>query len=391
VEFLLFVSLLAISSTIMPDMRIAYVHDWLVTYRGGEKVLAALLDLYPEAPVFTLFYDPRAMPPAITRRDVRQPLVTRPLRRLRKALLPALPALIEGLPLAEYDLIISTSSCVAKGAVKHAGARHVCYLHSPMRYIWDQQAEYLQSVAHLPGASWAIQRLTPRLRRWDIASASATRVDRFVANSSFVRDRARRYYGRDAAVLHPPVELERFSVASPTGRRGGYLLAAGALVSYKRFDLAIAACALARRPLVIAGSGPMEAALRRQAAATPGAEVRFEIGPSDPRLVQLLQEAEALLFPGVEDFGMLAIEAMACGTPVIAFQAGGARDFIEPGVTGLFFGDAAAESLADCLQAYVPRAFDAAVLNRYAARYDRSSFLARFREEIAKALNGETS
>ena len=375
----------------MHPVRVAYVHDWLVTYRGGEKVLAALLELYPEAPLFTLFYEPSAMPKVINRRDIRCPLVTRPLRRLRKALLPCLPRLVESLSLADFDLIISTSSCVAKGAIKRPGARHVCYLHSPMRYIWDQQAEYIQGVTHIPGARWAIESLTPRLRAWDIASASPTRVDRFVANSSFVRDRANRFYGRDTSVIHPPVELERFSVAKPLENREGYLLAAGALVSYKRFDLAIAACAKLRRKLVIAGSGPMEAALRRQAIATPGAEVRFEISPDDLRMVNLLQGADALLFPGVEDFGMIAIESMACGTPVIAFASGGARDFIHEGETGLFFEEASAESLAHCLDRYNPRAFDATRLSQYAARYDRASFLTRFNQEIEKALRGETT
>ena len=373
----------------MHSVRVAYVHDWLVTYRGGEKVLATLLELYPEAPLYTLFYQPNAMPPTINRRNIRSACRTWPLLRLRKAMLPVLPTLIESLPLASFDLVISTSSCVAKGALKASGAKHVCYLHSPMRYVWDQQEEYLQGVDHIPGARWAIKSLTPRLRAWDISSSSCLRVDRFVANSSFVRELAQRYYGRDSTVVHPPVELERFSVKLPLDQRHGYLLAAGALVSYKRFDLAIAACAQVRRKLVIAGSGPMEAALRRQAAMTPGADVRFEIRPDDFRMVELLQGAHALLFPGVEDFGMIAIEAMACGTPVIAFAAGGARDFIHRGETGVFFEEASAECLAHCLDQFTPTAFDAIYLNRYASRYNRVSFLTRFKQEIQKALSGE--
>lgn len=375
----------------MHNVRVAYVHDWLVTYRGGEKVLAALLELYPKAPLFTLFYDPKAMPSVISRREIHCPKLTQPLRPFRKALLPVLPRLIESFRLDDFDLIISTSSCVAKGARKAKSAKHICYLHSPMRYIWDQQAEYLQGVAHLPGAHWIIRSMTPRLRAWDIASSTPDRIDRFIANSSFVRERARKFYGRDTSIIHPPVELERFSVATPLTRRNGYLLAAGALVSYKRFDLAIAACAKLRRKLVIAGSGPMETALRRLAATTPGADVIFEIQPDDPRLVTLLQGADALLFPGVEDFGMIAIESMACGTPVIAFAGGGARDFIKPGETGMFFHESNAESLSECLENFLPRAFDAEHLNQYATRYNRESFLTQFREEIAKALLGETT
>lgn len=361
-------------------MRVAFVHDWLVTYRGGEKVLDALLELYPDAPIYTLFYDKDAMPASITSRDIWVPPVANALRKARKLLLPLLPRMIESIPLAEYDLLISTSSCVAKGAVKGKNARHLCYLHSPMRYVWDQQAEYIAGVAHIPGAAWGIKALAPSLRRWDVESAQ--RVDRFVVNSTFVGERAKRYYGRDATVVHPPIELDRFKPRTPTSERRGFFLAAGALVSYKRFDLAIEAAEQAGKRLVVAGSGPMEAALRKRA----GANVSFEIGPSDERFATLLAEAEALLFPGVEDFGMIAIEAMASGTPVIAFESGGARDFIVPGTTGLFFGEQTPAALAHVMRDYAPARFDAQALNRYAARYGRDAFLERMRAEINQLL-----
>jgi glycosyltransferase involved in cell wall biosynthesis len=361
-------------------LRVAFVHDWLVTYRGGEKVLDALLALYPDAPIYTLFYDREAMPASIQARDIWVPPVANALRKGRKLMLPLLPRMIESIPLQEYDLLISTSSCVAKGAIKGKHARHLCYLHSPMRYIWDQQDEYLAGVAHIPGAAWGIKALTPGLRRWDVESAQ--RVDRFVVNSTFVGERARKYYDRESVVVPPPIELDRFQPRSSTSARGGYFLAAGALVSYKRFDLAIAAAEQSGKRLVIAGAGPMEAALRRRA----GTNVTFEIGPSDERFETLLAEAEALLFPGVEDFGMIAIEAMASGTPVIAYREGGARDFIEPGTTGVFFDQPTAESLAAVLREFAPTRFDAQALNRYAARYGRESFLARMQAEITQLL-----
>ena len=360
-------------------MRVAFVHDWLVTYRGGEKVLAALLELYPEAPIFTLFYDASAMPAHITARTVRVPPLLNSLRPLRKMLLPVLPRAIESLRLENFDLIISTSSCVAKGAIKGRNARHLCYIHSPMRYIWDQQDEYLAGVAHIPGAARAIRALTPRLRNWDVSSAS--RVDRFVANSSFVRERVQRLYSRDAAVVHPPIAVDRFR---PSGSRGGYFLAAGALVSYKRFDLAIAACQMAGKRLIIAGSGPMERALRAQA----GGDAEFVISPSDAELARLMAEAEALLFPGIEDFGMIAVEAMAAGTPVIAYGAGGARDFIVPGRTGLFFGEATAEALAQAIRGFNRDQFTAATLVEYAAGYSQGQFLQRMRSEIESLMFG---
>ncbi|MEN9835008.1 MAG: hypothetical protein RL011_1201 [Pseudomonadota bacterium] len=360
-------------------MRVAFVHDWLVTYRGGEKVLTALLELYPEAPIFTLFYDKKAMPPQITDRTVVVPSTLNAVRPLRKLLLPLLPRAIESLQLQQFDLIISTSSCVAKGAIKGPGARHLCYIHSPMRYIWDQQDEYIAGVAHIPGAASAIRALTPRLRQWDISSAS--RVDRFVANSSFVGERVHRLYARDAAVVHPPIATGRFR---PSPKRGGYYLAAGALVSYKRFDLAVAACREAGKRLIIAGSGPMEKSLRAQA----GEAVEFVISPSDEELGRLMAEAEALLFPGVEDFGMIAVEAMAAGTPVIAYGAGGARDFIVPGHTGVFFTEATAEALAQAILGFDREQFGSAALVEYAAGYGQEHFLKRMRAEIEALMVG---
>lgn len=365
-------------------MKTALVHDWLVTYRGGEKVLEALAELYPDAPIYTLFYDPKGMPDSINRRQIVTNPLTNALKRGRKLLLPLLPRAIEAFDLSAYDLIVSSSSCVAKGAMKRAEAKHLCYLHSPMRYIWDQQAQYLQGVSHIPLAAAGIKALTPQLRRWDVASAD--RVDQFVVNSSFVGGRVRQYYGRDSLVVPPPIELERF--VPDVGRKtsAGHLLAAGALVSYKRFDLAIEAVRLSGKKLVIAGSGPMEAALRRQAADLPN--VTFVIQPDDATFVQLLQGATALLFPGVEDFGMIAIEAMASGTPVIALRDGGALDFIQPGLTGQFFDHADPSSLAAAIDQAPLGAFDAQALSRYARRYDRQSFHAAIRSQIARLTNG---
>lgn len=363
-------------------MRVAFVHDWLVTYRGGEKVLEALVDLYPDAPIFTLFYDSASMPASIKARDVRVPRLSNAVRKFRKALLPALPRLVESIDLGAYDLIVSTSSCVAKGARKRPGAKHLCYIHSPMRYIWDQQEEYIAGVSHIPGAAWGIRRLTPGLRRWDVESAG--RVDRFVANSTFVAERVRSLYGREASVVHPPVEFERFQPRPLAAKRDAYLLAVGAFVSYKRFDLAIGAAERLGRKLIIAGSGPMEAQLR----ALAGPQTSFEIAPDDRRFAELLEGAEALLFPGVEDFGITAIEALASGTPVIAQAAGGAKDFVIPGETGVFFADPTVGSLAAAITAFQPSRFDGHALNRYAARYGRSSFLEKMRVEIAQLLKG---
>jgi glycosyltransferase involved in cell wall biosynthesis len=365
-------------------VKVAFVHDWLVSWRGGEKVLDALISLYPDAPVYTLFYDQAAMPASITSRKVIRPQLMQPVRRLRKLALPVLPNIIESFDFSGYDLVISTSSCVAKGIRTQGKTKHLCYLHSPMRYIWDQQEEYIEGVAHIPGAAWAIRAMTPRLRRWDVSSAQ--RVDRFVVNSTFVGERCRDFYNRGSVVIHPPIETDRFRpAAKPTAPGERYLLAAGALVSYKRFDLAVQAARLLGRKLTIAGSGPMESQLRKMA----GPEVTFEIGPSDARFTELLTRADALLFPGVEDFGMVAVEAMAAGTPVIAFARGGARDFIEEGRTGMFFHEGSADSLADAVRRFDKSSFDTGTLNAYAQGYCGQNFLEKIKKEISLVLQGE--
>lgn len=366
-------------------MRVAFVHDWLVSYRGGERVLEALLELYPEAPIYTLFYNPKTMPEAIRRRDVRPVRALKHLNQLRKALLPWLPAIIESLPLEEYDLVISTSSCVAKGIIVGPEARHLCYIHSPMRYVWDQRRHYLGAVFRLPILGALAHWLSQSLRQWD--TVSAARVDRFVANSRFVANRVNRYYRRVASVVHPPVAWADFSSALPSTEWADrpYFLAAGALVPYKRFDLAIQACALAGKRLLVAGAGAEEGRLRALAL-TSGAEVHFIRQPDRQLWASLLAGAEALLFPGIEDFGIIAIEAMATGTPVLAFEGGGARDFILPGQTGAYFSEAKPEALAALLQGFRKAAYDSSQLKLFAKGFEHHAFLEKMRSEIEAVL-----
>ncbi|MCX6128930.1 MAG: glycosyltransferase [Proteobacteria bacterium] len=356
-------------------MRVAFVHDWLVTYRGGERVLEALLELYPEAPIYTLFYEEASMPESIRKRDIRVSPGLNRLRAFRKLLLPLLPAAIEALPLEDYDLVISTSSCVAKGVMVGPNAKHISYIHSPMRYIWDQRRFYLTPQRVFSIREALVHWLCNKLRVWDVTSNQ--RVDRFVANSNFVRSRVRRYYGRDASVVHPPVSIERFK--PQTMKNGGYFLAAGAFVNYKRFDLAIAACEKLGRRLIIAGSGPELKKLRLLA----GSMTEFRVRPSAEEWVNLFQGAEAFLFPGIEDFGITAIEAMAAGTPVIAYKAGGALDFIQEGKTGLFFTEPSVSALMEVLANFQKSNFSSDYLVKTAGSYSREEFLRSMRQEIA--------
>ena len=362
-------------------MRVAYVHDWLVTYRGGEKVLEALLELYPEAPVYTLFYSPSAMPESIRRRTIHVPKWLNRLKLLRKALLPLLPSAIESLPLEDYDLVISTSSCVAKGVMVGPHAKHLCYMHSPMRYIWDQRQHYLNRNRSFSPKEFLIHVLSQRLRIWDVSSNN--QIDSFIANSSFVARRIARYYGRPAKVIHPPVELERFFPLVAKVTKGDYFLVAGAFVAYKRFDLAISACEQLGFKLKVVGSGPEEKRLRKVA----GSNTEFVIKPNGDDWVKLFQGAKALLLPGIEDFGITAIEALAAQTPLIALKAGGAIDFVEEGRTGLFFEQPTLESLKAAILQFDKLEFNADTLTTFAKRFSKKSFLEKIRQEL-NALEG---
>jgi glycosyltransferase involved in cell wall biosynthesis len=312
---------------------VALVHDWLTGMRGGEKVLEVLCALFPAAPIYTLFHFPGSVSATIERHPIHTSFLQRApgVRRHYRRYLPFFPAAIEAFDLAAYDLVVSTSHCVAKGAIPAPGAFHVCYCHTPMRYVWDQEHAYFPRrtglVARLRGLVLA------RLREWDVASAP--RVDLFVANSSFVAQRIRRYYGRDAEVVHPPVDVDFFTPA-PGGdelRRGpgGYCLTVAALAPYKRLDWAIAACERLGVELRIVGDGPERERLARRA----GGRTRLLGRVDGEALRDLYRGALCLLQPGVEDFGIAAVEALACGTPVVALGRGGVLDIVDDGVHGL--------------------------------------------------------
>jgi glycosyltransferase involved in cell wall biosynthesis len=361
-------------------LRVAFVHDWLVTWRGGEKVLAALLNLYPDAPIYTLFYDSSKMPSEINRRRIVPHPMANGLKPFRKALLPLMPIWIESFSLESYDLIISTSSCVAKGAMVGPHTKHLCYIHSPMRYVWDQRDEYLGKVRRLPLLGFFIEAGCALLRLWD--TTSAQRVNVYIANSRFVRHRVRKYYGQEAVVIHPPIEVERFRPHKHVVKKG-YFLAAGALVGYKRFDLAIAACNALKLPLIIAGDGPELNKLKRMA----GPTIQFAVSPDDETWVKLLQEAKGLIFPGVEDFGMTAVEAMAAGTPVIALKSGGALDFMVDTVTGLFFKESNVESLKQALGRFDEHHWNVDVLVRHADAFGTENFIKNIRRQLETLLS----
>ena len=333
-----------------PPPRVALVHDWLTGMRGGEKVLEALGALYPEAPVFTLFHFPGSVSAAIERHPIQTSFLARApgLRRHYRRYLPLFPAAIEGLDLAGFDLVISSSHCVAKGIIPPPEAFHLCYCHTPMRYAWDQERAYFPR-RRGPGARLRGMILTA-LRAWDAASAS--RVHLFVANSRFVADRIRNYYGREAEVVPPPVEVDFFTPGpSPPAADGGYALMVSALAPYKKVETAIAACDRLGLELRIVGSGPERRRLERlggggrdggwagrrdggSGGGRPGRRggggTRFlgQVGAESLR--ELYRGARVFLQPGIEDFGIAAVEALASGKAVIALGQGGVLESAPP-------------------------------------------------------------
>jgi glycosyltransferase involved in cell wall biosynthesis len=369
----------------------ALVHDWLTGMRGGEKVLEELGALLPGAPIHTLFHFPGSVSPALEAHPIRTSFLQRApgVRRHYRRYLPLFPAAIEDFDLGAFDLVVSSSHCVAKGVVPRPGAFHLCYCHTPMRYAWDQEHAYFPrrrgATARLRGLALA------RLRTWD--AASAPRVDLFAANSRFVAERIRRYYGRDATVVHPPVDVEAFTPRSEgtAAPERAYCLAVSALAPYKRLEVAIAACARLGVELRIVGTGPERGSLERAATALAdrpaGPATRFLGRVSAEQLRDLYRGALCLLQPGIEDFGIASVEALACGCPVVAAGRGGVQDIVDDGVHGVLFSEAPAGQDAAALAAAIDKARQIRFNPRELRRRAESFSAARFRERIQSLLS----
>lgn len=357
-------------------MRVALVHYWLVGMAGGEKVLEALCRIYPEADIFTHVLNREAISPTIARHTVRTTFINA-LPRSRtsyKRYLPLMPLALERLDLTGYDLVISSESGPAKGVVTRADSLHICYCHTPMRYLWDHWAEYHANAGML--SRMGMRLFLPALRRWDVASAF--RVDRFVANSRTVARRIRKHWRRHAGVVYPPVCIDDFSCRERPG--GEFYLCLGRLVPYKRIDLAVQVCSLTNRPLVVAGAGEQMDALRGQAAPC----VRFLGRQDDAQVRRLLKECRALIFPGEEDFGIVPVEAAASGAPVLAYKRGGATETVREGVTGLFFQEQTADALEAALLEFerCEQNFDPRQLRHHAAMFGEDRFRREFLRQV---------
>jgi glycosyltransferase involved in cell wall biosynthesis len=364
-------------------MRVALVHYWLTAHRGGEKVLEALCALFPQAVIFTHVCDRAQLSPLLARHEIRQSFIHRlPFAgRHYRHYLPLMPLALEELDMRGFDLIISSESGPAKGVLAPTRTPHLCYCHSPMRYLWDMYHDYREH-------SGAFTRLLMapffhRLRQWD--ALSALRVDRFVANSRNVAARIGKIYRREAQVVYPPVDVDFFTQGAATGQQRGYYLFFGQLEAYKRADLAVAACTQAGLPLVVLGEGREEKRLR----AAAGPTVRFEGRQPAERVRRWLQGARALLFPGEEDFGIVPVEAMAAGCPVIAYGAGGALESVQDEESGLFFREQNAASLLDAIERFerLEKHVDPAALLKQARRFGPAQFADGIRAQLGALLD----
>lgn len=363
-------------------LKVAFAHDWLTGMRGGEKVLEALCELYPDADIFTLFHARGSVSDTIERHRISTSLVQRlPFARSQyRRYLPVFPTAIEQFDLDPYDLVISSSHCAAKAVVAAGRARHICYCHSPMRYAWDQFDAYFGPKRVGAFASrWLYRPMLARLARWD--AVTAPRVGRFVANSQYVAGRIRRYYNREATIVYPPVDTIFYH--PDTTVPGSHFLIVSALVPYKRIDLAIAACQRAGARLRIVGDGPDRARLEQGA----GGSIEFLGRLSDEEIRAEYRSALAVLMPGEEDFGIVPVEAQACGRPVVALARGGALETVVPGDTGVLFAEPTVESLVTALEQTSGLAFDPCRIRERALRFSRARHLERMRDVIDETLD----
>jgi glycosyltransferase involved in cell wall biosynthesis len=354
-------------------MQVAIVHDYLNQYGGAERVLEALHELFPDAPVYTSLYDPEAMPDHFRTWQIRTSWMQHlpAWRRLFREYFLFYPSAFEAFDLREFDLVLSSSSAFAKGVIPAPNAVHICYCHTPMRFAWRTNA-YVERERIVWPLRPLLALLLPHLRNWDITSTP--RVDHFVANSRAVGERIKQIYKRSATIIPPPVDLPPYH-ETPAG---DYYLTGGRLVPYKRIDLVIRACNELHRPLKIFGGGRDRAEL--EAIAGPTIEFLGHVDENERRA--LFDGCRAFVFPGEEDFGITPLEAMAAGRPVIAYAAGGALDTVVEGKTGHFFHQQTVEALCEAMLASEQVCYQAQAIRRHAEGFGRDIFLQRMRETI---------
>jgi glycosyltransferase involved in cell wall biosynthesis len=376
------------------DLRVAIVHHWFISQAGGERVVETIASLFPNADLFTLFLDKQKLSPALQKHKITTSFLDRSqiIRRAHRHFLPFYPLGVEMLDLSGYDLIITSDSGPVKGVITDPHSTHICYCHSPMRYLWDGYSAYLRSMPPLTRALFGVA--AHYVRNWDYAAAQ--RVDHFIANSMYVAGRIRKYYRRDSTVIHPPINTSQSFLAP---KHDDYYLAVGRLVPYKRTDILIEACTGVGRKLVIVGDGPEMKSLKKRS----GKNVEFLGEVDDCQLRNLYAQCRALLFAADEDFGMVPLEAQSYGRPVIAFGKGGSLETVigayppiraqkvceNPPITGVFFGKQTAISLTEAIRSFesCEEVFLPHHIRLHARKFDTSIFVCRLRNYIDGVMN----
>jgi glycosyltransferase involved in cell wall biosynthesis len=389
------------------DLKVALVHDFLLYYGGAEKALEALAEMFPEAPIYTLLYDKERMRGKFTGRDIRTSFLQKfPkfLRKHHKWLLPFYPTAPETFNLREYGLVISSSGAWSKGIVTKLNTKHIAYIHSPMRFVWDYREEYL---AQSQKSKIKIKKFFTRiflsyLRIWD--RLAAERPDYLIANSKYTRERIKKYYRRESIVINPPaINLESViaskakqsrnntntgiaAVATlPRNEKNSYFLIVSRLSPYKKVDLAIEAFNKLELPLVVIGEGGQEKYLRKIA----GKSIKILGWQSEEKLAEYYSRARAFIFPSLDDFGITAVEAMSYGLPIVAYRHGGVREIVVEGVTGEFFNAQTPEVLADGVRRFMENEekYDREIIKKQAEKFSAERFKKEFREYINKVIN----
>jgi glycosyltransferase involved in cell wall biosynthesis len=359
--------------------KIALIHDWLNGMRGGEKVLEVITDIFPDSDIFTLLLDENKISQKILSHKITTSFIQRlPFWRSKyRSYLPFFTRAIERFDLSEYDLVISISHCVAKGAIPAKNAMHICYCLSPVRYVWQFYDQYF---GRNPLKRLVLKPFLNKIRRWDYESCS--RVNQFVAISKTVAERIKKFYGREADIIYPPVDTAYFTPAEKPSRED-YFLVVSALVPYKRIDLAVGAFNKLGLPLRIVGNGPELKKLKRMASDN----IVFEGWLSDDEVRERYRSCRALIFPGEEDFGLTPIEANACGAPVIAFRKGGVVESVVDGVTGIFFDEQTEDSLIEAVKKFEISKFDINACRAQSLKFDTEVFKEKFSDYILLKYN----
>jgi len=361
-------------------MKIALVHDYLVQYGGAERVLECFTELFPDAPIYTLVHNKKFMHGVFEDREVKTSFIQKiPLARRYHRIFPQfMPMAIEQFDFSNYDIVLSDSSSFAKGIITGPDTLHICYMHTPMRFAWDDCQKYTSDF-DFPSI---VKRLVPfamnYIRIWD--RVSIERVNRLIANSNFVAKRIRKYYKKDSVVIHPPVSVDNFRISDD---RGEYFLIVGRFLAYKRFDIAIEAFNELGLPLKIIGRGPEMKRLQKMAKGN----IEFLGRVPDKEVAEYFSKCRAFVFPQEEDFGIVAIEAMASGRPVISFRGGDIQEHIEEGRTGIFFEKQTAKGIVEAVKKFNDSDYDPEYIREKAKKFDKSLFKARIKEYIEGEYN----